>query len=604
MLFAMLISVSTNAQVLFNYLGGGLNTNQTAKMTKVVTNSTNTNSVIVSVNDIFTTTLNDSLTLNLKNPNLNYSISPISIKATSINNYVWYGEFNNDDNGFMMLIKEGDDVYGQVSINGNYYSIEALGSGKSVISKKTAFNPLNTCGTQNTISPPTTSGTGTLNSVCANSSVTKILFLYTSGANAAVANVTQRANECINQFNTILNNSKVYPNQASVVAATPNPILYNNNITSASQNELDNLSQNSSVQNLRDQYNADIVVLLFKLAGNTGGTYGIANINSYANNAYFLVDLDAGVFPEQLTFSHELGHLYGGRHEYTCLAGTLQCQNDNTNDQYHAFLGQYRKNFLKPYIIVKTAMYSGADNTSADRIMYFSNPDLKYVKKNFALGTAERENVSKKIRDRGYEVAAFRPDGYLVANINGTDIFDPGYTYNWNAEVNCGIQPYAYEWRTSTNGGTYSIPVSTNSTLSLVMPNVPALYLWLRVTSADGQVVNTYKRVNNRAYLREATLRAVNSALTVNETNPYLKIYPNPAATYTVLTLTLTEQSNVSIQFNNQAGEVHNYNYGLLAKGEYNKRIAVNAFTSGMYTYTLLINGKPFTGKLFITSNF
>jgi hypothetical protein len=571
-------------------------------MTKVVTNSTNTNTVIVSVNDIFSTTIGDSLQINLKNPNLNYSISPTSIKATSTTNYVWYGEFNNDDYGYMMLIKEGDDVYGQVSINGNNYNIDALGGGISAISKKAALNPLNGCTVKNTTStilPPT--GT-TYNNPCTNNSVTKILFLYTSGASNAVPNISQRANACIQQFKTILNNSQITPTQVDVIVATSSPILYNDNIIEANQSKLDAFVGDATVQNLRDQYNADIVVLLFKLPGNTGGTYGIANIGSNANNAYFMVDVDAAVNPESLTFSHEIGHLYGGRHEYTCISGNTQC--DNTNDQYHAFIGEWRKNFWSPYVKVKTAMYSGDGNTGADRIMYYSNPDVKYPnKRKIAIGSIDRENVAKKIRDRGFEVAAFRPEGYLVAIINGTDIFDPGYIYNWNAQVNCGIQPYTYEWRVSTNGGTYSLPVSTYSNLTYTMPNSPAFYIWLRVTSADGQVVNAYKRVTNRAnlkYVEEPT--PISNMLIENELNPYLKIYPNPANIYTTLNLTIPSQSKVLINFYNEIGQpIETLNYGLLDKGVHTKRMELNKFTAGMYIYEIILNGKATYGKLIVT---
>lgn len=82
--------------------------------------------------------------------------------------------------------------------------------------------------------------------------------------------------------------------------------------SSDARNDLNRLKANSTVQNLRNQYNADAVILLTD--GNYGSTAGIADaILATSNTAFAIVQAENAAGPDY-TFPHELGHLQGAQH--------------------------------------------------------------------------------------------------------------------------------------------------------------------------------------------------------------------------------------------------------------------------------------------------
>lgn len=76
--------------------------------------------------------------------------------------------------------------------------------------------------------------------------------------------------------------------------------------------DVDVLANSSIAHSLRDQYQADLVVLL------TDGNYGYAagvvtEIGPNESTAFAIVEVDCAT--ANLTFAHETAHLFGGLHQ-------------------------------------------------------------------------------------------------------------------------------------------------------------------------------------------------------------------------------------------------------------------------------------------------
>eukprot|EP01034_Spumella_vulgaris_P002587 gene2587-3356_t len=142
-----------------------------------------------------------------------------------------------------------------------------------------------------------------------------------------------------------------------------------------------------------DKYSADICILLTD-SEDPDGTLGKAySIKSCAGSAFAVVDVTFAGDPEYFTFSHEIGHIFGCRHELDADASTV------------------------PYAYGHGYRYTGnawctvmALNLGESRIMYWSNPDVSYGGQ--PTGTTTTANEARVINENLANVMSFRNEAY------------------------------------------------------------------------------------------------------------------------------------------------------------------------------------------------
>jgi hypothetical protein len=160
--------------------------------------------------------------------------------------------------------------------------------------------------------------------------------------------------------------------------------------------DVDRLSAESDqhidgIHALRDSSKADVVVMMIEHAD----AYGMADaIMSNKTTAFAVVDDEVADW--YFTFAHEIGHLFGCRHDLSA---------DPTRTPY-AF-GHCLCNQSKGW---RTIMSYDCSGTGAvTRIGYWSNPVVKYPDAvGDPTGTATDEDNARVIRERAREVAGFR----------------------------------------------------------------------------------------------------------------------------------------------------------------------------------------------------
>ncbi|OJV18092.1 MAG: hypothetical protein BGO21_14890 [Dyadobacter sp. 50-39] len=296
----------------------------------------------------------------------------------------------------------------------------------------------------------------------------RVLFLY--GNNVSPVSATNHAYNTLDVFNQTVTNSGVagtaYVQMAGVLPTTftlKDGDIYKDALA---------LSNTSSVQNLCNQNKADLVLLFTWEKHNALGGVPDPTIYHHPNSSrsFAIVDLSSPNVP--VVGAHELSHLFGCNHE-----------NENFGLPY-----------AQGYVCAGVNTLVATGTAPGTKILFYSNPN-KFLGA-VPMGDATHNNA-KVMTDKSPIVKAFRPE----PNVLSGSIYGPtsGYAYQvytYEAIAKCGSPPYSYQWKESSDGINYS----GNGTgefynVGLYHNGSHQFYLKLKITSADGQVLENWLQI-------------------------------------------------------------------------------------------------------------
>ena len=247
-----------------------------------------------------------------------------------------------------------------------------------------------------------------------------------------------------------------------------------------------------SVSSLRDQTNADLVLLLTNhpYANANGGTFGIAFVGPGDDRAYSIVEVPFLIQP-RYTLAHELGHLFGAHHDR--LSPTSGPWDECPHAFFFSDMGTTRRTILATL---------PAPVTGLERIPHYSNPDVQY--RGSSTGTLDDNNAGR-IKNTKCIVANYRDGGFNVRILGDRRIcIEEGYTL-LEADVGnvfpgqlSGFPPYTYEWRCNSDGifdGSEEIIGTSSSVQVAIDHGFTTFFVQLQVTSVDGVVKETVARI-------------------------------------------------------------------------------------------------------------
>jgi Metallo-peptidase family M12/Secretion system C-terminal sorting domain len=488
------------------------------------------------------------------------------VEAKSVENYRWFGSLV-DKVGYMSLTCEKGKIRGYITVEKDEYQILPLGEGNQymIIELNNDHKNQGSCGTDaSKIITPIKVKTPSSGRIvpCAGGNIAALI-RYTPQARAYVEslgqNINQYANDYVNDYNNCIANSQITGQAMMVVVGIEEHPYFTCN-ASDPQGDVNTLANDNT---RRDLLNADIVVLLTAAGYNVGGTiFGIAaSVEPSNNQAAAIVEVTS---PQtRHTFAHEVAHLFGARHDLG---------NNNGGDPGGAaYAHGFQSNNGLNTILQRVP-------NGALRIPFYSNPNISVG--GSIIGIAETNDNARRIGENTPIMANFRPNGFS-ANIEGPDIAIYNYNLTWEAYSQCGQQPYSYEWRIACNSFNFSGVIGTGEYLTTQMC-AEHNYLWLRVTSADGQVRDWWKyvRVFDNPQFRQSA----------EEDNPnpekaFLnEIYPNPTQNEMSITFSLPQESEVNMVLNDGNGRiVKNVLKETISAGKHTKIINTNELQSGVY---------------------
>lgn len=256
----------------------------------------------------------------------------------------------------------------------------------------------------------------------------------------------------------------------------------------------------------RNDYDADICVLLVENLNDCGLAAVVAN-SSFAD-AFCVVARSCAT--SNLSFPHEIGHLYGCRHD-------TYVDNNNTPYSYgHGYINlpaQWRT-------VMAYKDQCTVNNTSCTRIPYFSNPSINYL--NAPTGTVATNNNAWASENSRINISTLQTADFN--KLLGTEIFfDDDYFDGFAAN-------------SISNNGNFTL----NSGASGLMRAGTEVILNPGFLAYEGSTFNAI--LDWCAPLRNSNISQVNSAFE----NSLISIYPNPAST---LLSIIIPNISVPIQF-------------------------------------------------------
>lgn len=503
-------------------------------------------------------------------------------------NYKWTGEINsNDQFGYVYLYSQNGDVSGYISVENQSFHIKSLGKGLAALAEtdmtrmKGVFcKSVGDGKPEKTVPPP---NKGARVDPCFQSQRVRVLVVFTQAALAAVAlpDLENRVRVSIDQFNQACSVSGVQNQRAQLELVGIEQTTWQETagMNSTDQNAIDEIDRLIGVVRPRredPQIRADIVVCLTD--ANYGGSLGFVRGNAAINLqngdfAYATVEVDR--IPDQPVFPHEIGHLFGGRHNDDPTPGDMH---GYTYTIPFGFLNLGRKDF-------GTLMCPGlpAEIRRANR---WSTPNQSH--NGTATGTSASHNVARTIDASANRFADFLPPtNILSATIFGVGYPDCNTAQTYEAMVSCGNGPYAYQWERSDDGFTYYF-VSNAEFYSTYFANpggVQFTYLRLQVNSADGQTATSFLTIQSGGGCNGSPYR-IGVEEKQTELHPFgiTNVYPNPAKDECTTLLTMPESEVVTVLLRRADGQtVKPIFNGSLPAGKHVFNTSLAGLSTGVY---------------------
>ena len=288
------------------------------------------------------------------------------------------------------------------------------------------------------------------------------------------------------------------------------------------------------------------------------------------------------------TFAHELGHIFGARHD-----------NDPLN-----FPFRYGHGYSLPNGGSRTVM---ARAGTVGRIPYWSNPDITY--NNEPLGTELGNDVARVHREVEHDIASFR-DPMSITSISGPTTLEVNEQGIWSPEVCVGSSTgtTTYQWKYRVKGdlswssggtsGTYSRSMGSNDCIILVQCKV--------CIGSDCDVALTAVDCENctcsPAAYNDKNKNDGSRTTTSDESNSQDKGLQlichgaNPVSGKLQFQFTLPHSSPIKIQFYDSFGRlVSRLSDKLYELGTHNLSVDVSTWAPSVYICTLETNYKVAT---------
>ncbi len=534
---------------------------------------------VVKVDDIANHIL-DGSRLNIQLPDWLYEEDSLGISDFQYkDNYNWKlhartlnGDTLTSSFSDLFIIRQEGKIMGSFTSDSGMYEIQPLASNDSMqfLLKVDHLRNIGLCGLEDDLEGYETDTTGSYalsGSVC----VVEVLALITPAARAQDPNINHRIDLAIYQGEQLFRNSHVLNKKYRLVGKQDvNLIERSDDI----EGDIDLWSADQDLNNLREQLNADLVVIL--TADIYDDLYGLAEDVGVDDDVAFCIVSVGPASTGRFTFNHELGYLIGLRHQFDA-SGTFNHGYAFSTKKW--FLG--RKNWH--YTLMATVVVGGS------RLGNFSNPDVHYAGK--PTGTHDWSNNARKAQETFCTVRDFRSGNMaMVADLVGPSrAACPCNSYSIYVQVEGGFAaPLTYEWYESSTGTSYSHVQSGGVSHSVDKPcNFgERIYAKVVVTDDNNQLAEAYwsdfptsgmmlPPCQNRIGYEEAPLKAI---LQSNGSNDPILILEN-----------LYQDISNSVQLVDMLGRKHQMNGTV--RGSTTNINFIN-LPPGLYTVRIASKGK------------
>ena len=529
------------------------------------------------------------------------------LEVTDSDNSFAYGMFEGDF-GELMLTKQKGLVFGTMRYERKSYLIYGIDVHLSAILElnATTANDLKAECNQthdnkpisNLISTPPLPTPESIEP-CQDNVTTSVLIMFTTAANTIDPNINQTAINSVNAYNSILSNSQVFVTGTRLrsvgIELLPGFAERSTNIGT----DVADLSINAIANNRRNATGADIVILLTN--GQYAGAVGsVVQINAENPNAYAIVEVTKAVHSEYNTFSHEIGHLFGGQHQDR---NNPRSPEYSHGQRFNVQTGWWIFTTINKY---RTMMGIIQDDEYSKRIPYFSNPNSSAY--GGLTGQPDVSNVARLIGETVPRISSYRsaPSPFST-NIWGSEYISYAGTYSYEPAIACGCTPYSTVWQVDYSNGTSYTEITTNDApINInVFNNQEFITISMTVTSCDGRVSTSFKSIWVDFWsqmLRNPSASTKLSNFIVSKTaNTFGEIFPNPTTSMATLDYNLVEPTHLKVVLVDGLGKtVKTLINEDKQIGYYQHKMEASDLSAGVYFLQIVSDKQTLTRKILI----
>lgn len=556
---------------------------------------------------------------NPKNSEILYAI-PTSVKATSNDEFSWEGKFE-DGRGTILIMAQRGDIFGRFDIDNEVYEIHDLGGKKNILVKvdeRKSLNCGNTPSNQNSPADRTSVNTPIINRSplsCDNN--VRILVLYTPTA-AQFLNPQNIAAIGVGQLNTAAQNSGIgYSELSFTLAGTV--LLPGFEEVSDVTTAMDNFEASIDAINLRRDYQADLVVLIYSTslsANNDDGILGVARFRFAQQNGVWMPDpekwrsiVSGSASSSFFAFQHEVGHLFGCNHENTPdFSSITGYPNDLRAKKFTTITCRRCWGFFTCCDSHDRQTIMSSTANASNGIPHYSNPNISF--EGTSTGDIGLRNNAQLLKNYACHISNYVASSPpMTIDISGPNNCSSYEYYNWCANVNNCTNITNVNWEISTNGIDYS-PFGYGSCIGTTLPNgISFCYLRVTATCTNGNSVTTYFpiNINQGGYYRanengdSLNINSIkmNKSLLINDND--IIISPNPSSDKVQVTIKTEESDLLLVTLHDLTGKtIKNITNANVYQDVYQFEIDVKEFPNGIYLIRTQSNGKTITRKLII----
>ena len=572
---------------------------------------------LVKVGDLPNLQQNGFLSFTIPGLNPTITATAVRVEYTAEKDYIWQAKIA--ETGYMSIVSKPDGVSGFIQLNNKYFVLYPLYKSYSALFEyNIGAMPNDTCAQLATAAPSAID-------YCAEdyqcAPTIDVLVLVTPEARNWIGgnfgdnwlNALSYVITGTETVNFAFANSNIPGRHIRTKYAALNDFTYST-LTGNPQisADINTLVASSTANNLREQYRADLVVMLTndRYANFAGVT---STLGPSSTQAYSIVEINSLLDP-RFTYAHEVGHLFGANHNRSSNVPCVNCGSDAGSCQhglrFNDANGIERRTTM--------ALLFDADQLAGDqRILNYSNPDVFFG--GTATGTADNNNA-KIIRNTSCEIANFRSPNYFSAIISGygwwcTPVPDSQAPNTYTAVVTeptlgfAGTPPYTYQWRWNTSGifNVANPSTALGTTQSITINEAlacPHFFLRLVVTSSEGISYVTTRKIGTGLCIAcggsgKDDLPEQQTTQT-NQTDVW-QVIPNPANSNCRLVADNVPNGNYFMQLSNAAGKTIEQR-NIPVDDEYlNATLITDQLPNGIYTLTVTGNAITICKKIIIT---
>ncbi len=569
-------------------------------------------SVIVKVNDIRKLQSKGKIKIKIPGTNLNLRFKLAHFERLKEGGFIWNGKIDSTDGfGYINLLYSNGHYRGDLVYEKNNYNILPLGEGFHIFFKKMDVeNSLCVIPQEltNTTNVSESESAAMREDICSQRESVRVLTLFSTRAKNYIGDINAHANSYVNWFNQAMVNSGINkpglmlagavelpfresetdPNDPSII-----PIAKDLTLISTEGN-----TSGSRIDNLRNSYQADIIVMFVDTAINRSnyiqgrGGLSFGNIEfPLKPKSYMIMLVDLG----GAIFSHEIGHLFSCSHQRCSLFPTSSgCYGEDYDYDNYAFIFTAKPNAFTS----RTFQTAVSGNDGNIKLQNFSNPSKTIYGK--PTGTA-RNNNAQRITNTYSTIANFTDYNNLSTFISGPTSVPTNSTNTYEAIVTCGYgTDIFYHWEASYDGGSTFNYLGSNlggSNLIDVTANTDdpvILYLYVAQQSNNTFYSAEYYTTivpSGGMFLREGESDNILMQSKVEiSLSDEIKVFPNPSKDLINIELNFEKSQVIDIELISNTGvSIYNQKRLSIEKGRNIIDINSSNIASGLYNLSLKI---------------